>query len=47
MKQYQFALSGIEFHMTDDALLEVAKIAREKRTGARGLRSILENVLRE
>lgn len=43
-KQYQkmFEFDGIELEFEDEALKEVAKIALEKKTGARGLRSILE-----
>ncbi len=43
-KQYQkmFEFDGIELEFEEDALTEVAKIALEKKTGARGLRSILE-----
>jgi ATP-dependent Clp protease ATP-binding subunit ClpX len=47
IKQYQklFELDGIEIEFEDDALVEVAKIALEKKTGARGLRSILEQTM--
>lgn len=43
-KQYQrmFEYDGIELEFEDGALTEVAKIAMAKKTGARGLRSILE-----
>jgi ATP-dependent Clp protease ATP-binding subunit ClpX len=46
-KQYQklFEFDGIELEFQDDALLEVAKSAIKKKTGARGLRSILEQVM--
>jgi ATP-dependent protease Clp ATPase subunit len=49
IKQYKylFAMSGVEFHVTEDALRAVARKAMEKKTGARGLRSILEKVLLE
>ena len=40
-----FALSGINFHMTKCALKEIAAIASRRGTGARGLRSITENIL--
>lgn len=45
VKQYQklFALEGVELHFTDEALREVAKIALSRKSGARGLRSVLEN----
>lgn len=49
MKQYtfQFALNGIRFHATECALKEVAKMAFIRGSGARGLRSITENILME
>lgn len=49
MKQYtfQFALNGIRFHATECALKEVAKMAFNRGSGARGLRSITENILME
>lgn len=45
VKQYQklFAMEGVELHFTDDALREVARIALSRKSGARGLRSVLEN----
>jgi ATP-dependent Clp protease ATP-binding subunit ClpX len=47
VKQYQklFALDGVELRFTDDAVTRLAQIALEKGTGARGLRSIFEQVL--
>jgi ATP-dependent Clp protease ATP-binding subunit ClpX len=46
-KQYQrlFEYDGIEVEFDDDALKEVAAIAMKKRTGARGLRAILEQTM--
>ena len=46
-KQYQklFDFDGIELEFEEDALLEVAKTAISKKTGARGLRSILEQCM--
>ncbi|MBD67101.1 MAG: ATP-dependent Clp protease ATP-binding subunit ClpX [Halobacteriovoraceae bacterium] len=46
-KQYQklFDFDGIELEFEEDALLEVAKTAISKKTGARGLRSILEQTM--
>ncbi|PKM22866.1 MAG: ATP-dependent Clp protease ATP-binding subunit ClpX [Gammaproteobacteria bacterium HGW-Gammaproteobacteria-14] len=46
-KQYGrlFDMEGVELDFREDALKEVAKRAMERKTGARGLRSILENVL--
>ncbi|MFQ6023388.1 MAG: ATP-dependent Clp protease ATP-binding subunit ClpX [Acidiferrobacterales bacterium] len=47
VKQYQrlLRLEGVELEIRDDALAAVAKRAMERKTGARGLRSILENAL--
>ena len=46
-KQYQelFKLDGAKLSFKDNALKEIAQKAITKKTGARGLRSILENVL--
>jgi ATP-dependent Clp protease ATP-binding subunit ClpX len=46
-KQYQrfFAYDNIELVFTEDALWEIADKALERETGARGLRSIIENAL--
>ncbi|SFM52946.1 ATP-dependent Clp protease ATP-binding subunit ClpX [Halopseudomonas yangmingensis] len=48
-KQYGklFEMEGVELEFRDDALRAVASRALERKTGARGLRSILENVLLE
>src|SRR6056297_2778114 len=47
VKQYQrlFELEDAQLTFTDDALLAIAKRAIERKTGARGLRSILEDIL--
>ena len=47
VKQYQrlFEMEGAKLTFTDDALASVARKAISRKTGARGLRSILENVL--
>ena len=47
VKQYQklFALVGVKLVFEPDALREVAKIAVERKTGARGLRGVLEGVM--
>jgi ATP-dependent Clp protease ATP-binding subunit ClpX len=47
VKQYQklFKLEGVELDIRHDALEAVAKKAMERKTGARGLRSIIENAL--
>lgn len=46
-KQYArlFEMEDVELDFRDDALQAVAELAMERKTGARGLRSILENVL--
>ena len=46
-KQYQelFKLDGAKLSFKDNALKEIAQKAISKKTGARGLRSILENIL--
>jgi len=47
IKQYKrlFDMEGCEVEFREDALLAVAGKAMERKTGARGLRSIIENVL--
>ncbi|MEB3702102.1 ATP-dependent Clp protease ATP-binding subunit ClpX [Candidatus Bealeia paramacronuclearis] len=47
IKQYAklFNMENVELKFTDDALDAVAKKAIERKTGARGLRSILEGIL--
>ncbi|MFN8590907.1 MAG: ATP-dependent Clp protease ATP-binding subunit ClpX [Thermomicrobiales bacterium] len=47
VKQYQkfFALDSVDLIFTDDALEATAKQAEERRTGARGLRTTIEEVL--
>ncbi len=47
IKQYKklFDLEGVNLEFTKDALKLVAKMAMKKKTGARGLRSILENAM--
>ncbi len=49
VKQYQtlFAMDGAELSFTDDALRAIAKKAVERKTGARALRSILEECMLE
>ena len=46
-KQYAklFEMEGVDIQFRDDALLAVARKAKERKTGARGLRSIMESVL--
>jgi ATP-dependent Clp protease ATP-binding subunit ClpX len=47
VKQYGkfFEMEGAELEFTSDALLEIAKKAKAKDTGARGLRSIVEDIM--
>ncbi|MEQ9088870.1 MAG: ATP-dependent Clp protease ATP-binding subunit ClpX [Alphaproteobacteria bacterium] len=47
VKQYQrlFDMEGVKLEFSDDALLGIAKKAILRKTGARGLRSIMENIL--
>ncbi|MDE0761412.1 MAG: ATP-dependent Clp protease ATP-binding subunit ClpX [Planktomarina sp.] len=47
IKQYQrlFELEDVALNFTDDALVAIAKRAIARKTGARGLRSILEDIL--
>ncbi|MET0373687.1 MAG: ATP-dependent Clp protease ATP-binding subunit ClpX [Rhizorhabdus sp.] len=47
VKQYQklFEMEGVKLGFTDDALVAVARKAITRKTGARGLRSILEGLL--
>ncbi|WP_028242593.1 ATP-dependent Clp protease ATP-binding subunit ClpX [Pseudobutyrivibrio ruminis] len=46
-KQYEalFKMDGVKLHFDDDALREIAKKSIERKTGARGLRAIVENVM--
>lgn len=46
-KQYKklFELDGVELEFEEDALLEIAKEAMERKTGARGLRAIMEKAV--
>ncbi|MDT4330186.1 ATP-dependent Clp protease ATP-binding subunit ClpX [Methylomonas sp. MED-D] len=49
VKQYQqlFAFDDVELELTQDALVEIAEKAIARNTGARGLRGIMEHVLRK
>ncbi len=42
-----FEMEDVELDIREEALLEISKKAIERRTGARGLRSIIENILME
>ncbi len=47
VKQYEklFEMDGVKLNFTDDALEAIASLAIERNTGARGLRSIMENLM--
>ena len=47
IKQYQklFAIDGVTLKFEDEALSAIAKLALERKTGARGLRSIIEEMM--
>lgn len=49
VKQYQklFSIDGVKLTFTDDALRSIAKKAIERKTGARALRSIIEDIMLE
>ncbi len=47
VKQFEkfFEFEGVKLKFTKEALVEVAKLAQKRKTGARGLKSVLENVM--
>ena len=47
LKQYKklFSMDDVELEIEDEAILSIAEKAIERKTGARGLRSILENLM--
>lgn len=49
IRQYQklFEMDGVELEFTPESLNQIAKRAIERKTGARGLRAILESILLE
>jgi ATP-dependent Clp protease ATP-binding subunit ClpX len=49
VKQYQrlFEMEGVKLTFPDEALHAIARRAIERKTGARGLRSIMESILLE
>ena len=42
-----FSFEGVTLEITEDAIKEVVDKAFDQKTGARGLRSILENALKD
>ena len=49
VKQYRklLSLDGVDLVFEDKALKAVAKLAMERKTGARGLRAIVDNAMRD
>lgn len=49
LKQYQkmFSMDGVKLEFEDDAVSEIATKAHKQKTGARGLRAIIENIMLE
>lgn len=49
LEQYRelFEMDGIDFYVEEEALRAIAQKALKRKTGARGLRSIVENTLKE
>lgn len=49
LKQYKklFQMDGVELEIEDDAIIRVAEKAIERKTGARGLRSIMEIIMND
>jgi ATP-dependent Clp protease ATP-binding subunit ClpX len=49
VKQFKslFAMDGIELDFTDDALKEIVRETMSRKTGARGLRSVMEKSLQQ
>ena len=47
VKQYKklFEMDGVDLEFEPDAVTEIAKQAMERKTGARGLRSIIEKIM--
>ena len=49
IRQYKalFSMDGVELEFDDSALERIAELTVERKTGARGLRSIIEGALKE
>lgn len=47
LRQYEryMNIEGCQFEFAEDGLVEIAKLALKKATGARGLRAIIENIM--
>ena len=48
-KQYSklFEMDGVELEITDEAYVEIARLAVKRNTGARGLRAIMEEIMQK
>jgi len=47
IQHHLFEIDDVELTFRDEALVEIAKQAINRKTGARGLRSIMEDILME
>ena len=49
VRQYRklFRMEGVDLTFEPDAIREIAKVALERKTGARGLRAIMEELMTE
>lgn len=47
VKQYQklFSMEGVDLHFNEDSLLEIARAANKRKSGARGLRAVIESAM--
>ncbi|MBE6823892.1 MAG: ATP-dependent Clp protease ATP-binding subunit ClpX [Ruminococcaceae bacterium] len=45
--KHLFALDNVEIDFEDEALIAIAKLAKEQKTGARGIRGIMESLLKD
>lgn len=45
--KHLFALDNVEIDFESDALVAIAKLAKEQKTGARGIRGIMESLLKD
>ena len=45
--KHLFALDGVDIEFEDEALVAIAKLAKEQKTGARGIRGIMESLLKD
>lgn len=45
--KHLFALDNVDIEFEDEALIAIAKLAKEQKTGARGIRGIMESLLKD